>query len=140
VVAALALFCLISACVRYRARLRRFGVSTVIVVTILLLFVGGRFGAIATAEADFAVQRAEDYPAFPRVRFALEDSTSSPKNLLADLAESDCGRLVVATSDHLFLVRPIAGASATDLDTFVVPRDDVNLFASRPTRPAALSS
>jgi hypothetical protein len=122
---ALALFVLISACVRYRARLRRFGVSTVMVVTILLLFVGGRFGAIATAEADFAVQRAEDDPAYPRVRFSLEDSISSPKDVLADLPASDCGRLVLATSDRLFLIRPVAGASGTDLDTFVVPRDDL---------------
>jgi hypothetical protein len=96
------------------------------------------FGAIATADADFAVQRAEDYPAYPRVRFSLEDSMS-PKDLLTDLADSDCGRLVLATSDRLFLIRPVAGANGTELDTFVVPGDDLKSIRITADSPATHS-
>ena len=44
---------------------------------------------------------------------------------MADLPGTDCGRLVLATADPLFLIRPIRGAANAPLDTFVIPRDGV---------------
>jgi hypothetical protein len=120
---ALAVGAVIAGCVRYRGWLRRFGITTIVVILVLTVFALGRLAAIRAAEADFGTQRASDYDAYPRVRFALEDTAPPGKELLADLAGSDCGRLVLATADWLFLIRPIRGAAAARLDTFVIPRD-----------------
>ena len=122
---ALAVGAAIGGCVRYRGWLRRFGITTIVVILVLAMFALGRLAAIRSAEADFQMQRANDYDAYPRVRFALEDTASPGKELLADLAESDCGRLVLATADWLFFIRPIRGAAAVRLDTFAIPRDDL---------------
>lgn len=121
----LVVFGIIAACVRYRRRLRRFGIATIVVVLVLALFHLGRLGAVAAARSDFEIQQATDFDAYPRVRFALTDDAEPPAALLADLAKSDCGRLVLATKDRLFLIRPVAGAGDGRLDTFIVPRDGI---------------
>jgi hypothetical protein len=120
---ALAVGAAIAGCVRYRGWLRRFGITTIVVILVLAMFALGRLAAIRAAEADFGTQRANDYDAYPRVRSALKDTASPGKELLADLAESDCGRLVLATAEWLFLIRPIRGAAGVRLDTFVIPRE-----------------
>jgi hypothetical protein len=76
-------------------------------------------------------QRASDYDAYPRARFALKEDAPPGKELLADLADGDCGRLVLATADWLFLIRPIRGAAAAHLDTFVIPREDLKSLRLR---------
>ena len=69
---ALALFLLLAAaawaCCRYAADLGRFGLSAIAVALVLLLFALGRWGGVSTAWNDFQIQRAGDFPAYPRVR------------------------------------------------------------------------
>jgi hypothetical protein len=124
-VIALAMLAAIAGCVHYRGWIGRFGVTTIVVILVLAMFAFGRLAAIRAADADFETQRASDYDAYPRVRFALKDTAPPDRERLADLAESDCGRLVLATTDWLFLIRPIRGAVAVPLDTFVIPRNGV---------------
>jgi MFS family permease len=120
---ALAVGAAIAGCVRYREWLWRFGITTIVVILVLAVFALGRLAAIRAAETDFRTQRASDYDAYPRVRFALKEDAPPGKELLADLADSDCGRLVLTTTDWLFLIRPIRGVAAARLDTFVIPRE-----------------
>lgn len=127
-VLALAVVAVIGLCVRYGTRLRRFGIAAVVVVLVVALFAVGRLAAVRAAEADFAAQQATDYDAYPRVRFALEDEGAAGRALLAGLADSDCGRLVLATADRLFLIRPVRGVPKAPLDTFVVPRDHLTVL------------
>lgn len=128
---ALAIVGVIGACTSYRRRLKRFGLGTIVVVLVLLVFLLGRLGAIGTAAAEFATQQVTDFDAYPRVRVALADGVPDASLLLADIADTDCGRLVLATPDRLFLIRPVAGASGLDLDTFVIPRAHVTLLRLR---------
>jgi hypothetical protein len=123
IVIALAVVAAIAGCIRYRGWLRRFAITTIVVILVLTIFALGRFAAVLTAQADLQTQRASDYDAYPRVRFALEDTASPGQELLADLADSDCGRLVLGTADWLFFIRPIRGAAAVRLDTFVISRN-----------------
>ena len=90
---------------------------------VLALFALGRAAAVRAADADVATQRASDYDAYPRVRLAWDETDAPDTNLLADLPTSDCGRLVLATEDRLFLIRPIRGAGNAPIDTFAIPRD-----------------
>jgi hypothetical protein len=75
------------------------------------------------ALADFAEQRSTDYAAYPRVRVAWEGSEKSADALSADIGKTDCGRLLAANKDRLFLIRSVRGAGSIDLDTFVLPAE-----------------
>lgn len=123
-IAALVLFVVTSACVWYRRQLQRFGIATIVVILVLAAFVVGRLGALQTAEAEFEAQRSRDFDAYPRIRLALQDTAPASRELLGDIAQSDCGRLVLATQNQLFLIRPIRGVEFS-LDTFVIPRTHI---------------
>lgn len=121
---ALVLFAAISACVFYRHHLQRFGITTIIVILVLATFIVGRLGAVHTADAEFEGQRSRDFDAYPRVRLELKDTDSGSKDLLGDIAKTNCGRLFLATPSQLFLIRPIRDVDYP-LDTFVVPRSEI---------------
>lgn len=99
----------------------RFGLSAIAVALVLLVFTLGRLGGLSTASDDFQIQRANDFPAYPRVRLALaNDAPSLDAKSMADLISSDCGRLILHNQDRLFLIRPVRD-NPLDLDTFVLP-------------------
>jgi hypothetical protein len=117
------------ACVRWAATLGRFGVSAIVVLLTLALFGLGRWGAISAAQADFLAEREGDYPAYPRTALLLkQDAAEAIGSRLADLPTTDCGRLVLFGSNRLFLIRPVKGAAGANLDSFVVPIDQVMAF------------
>lgn len=129
VAAAVIAACVIAAawaCSRWSGRLGRFGVSTLVVLGVIGFFALGREGAIAAAQADFIDQRDSDYSAYPRLSLTLnKDGADAIGTALAAITKSDCGRLVLFSNDRLFVIRPIRGASASQLDTFVVPSDQI---------------
>lgn len=120
IIITLVVFAAISACVFYRRRFQRFGIATIVVILVLASFIVGRLGAVHTADAEFEAQRSRDFDAYPRVRLELKDADAASTEQLADIPRSDCGRLVLATQDQLFLIRPIRGVEFS-LDTFVIP-------------------
>jgi hypothetical protein len=117
---AVVLIALLWATARWSARLGRFAVTTIVVLIIVAAFVLARSAGSSAALADFAGQRRTDYAAYPRVRVTWEGSESAAGAFAADIAKTDCGRLLAASKDRLFLIRPVLGASNLDLDTFVV--------------------
>jgi hypothetical protein len=110
-----------------RCRLGRAGITGVLVLGVLALFMLARLAGTATAAADFAVQRGSDYRAYPRV----ELDTGSPTVPVKDgdkalaLVRSGCARLVLASKERLFLVRPVKGAPDLELHTVVLPWSDI---------------
>jgi uncharacterized membrane protein len=130
-IAALVMLGVITACAWHRMRLGRFGITAIVVLLVLLVFAVGRFGAIRTAVSDFQSQQKEDFSAYPRVRFARNDVTLLAPELSGDIDKTDCGRLVLATEENLFLIRPIRDAFGIDLDTFVIPRRELKALRLR---------
>ena len=95
---------------------------TAIVVLIVIAFALARSAGNSAALADFAEQRSTDYAAYPRVRVIREGAESSA-DVVADIGKTDCGRLLAANKDRLFLIRSVRGAGSIDLDTFVLPAE-----------------
>jgi len=104
----------------WSSRLGRFGTSTVIVLIVVAVFALARGAGNATALSDFADQRVSDYSAYPRVRVAWGGANAPADEVAADILKSDCGRLLAVSKERLFLIRPARGASALDLDTFIL--------------------
>jgi hypothetical protein len=103
-------------------RLGRFFVNTTIVVGIIGGFALAHAGGIRTAIGEFEAERNSDYEAYPRLRVMLKrDVASTSSEVLGDTATTDCGRLVAATKDRLVLIRPSRDAPGADVDTYVVP-------------------
>lgn len=114
------------ACRRWSGRLGRFAAGTLVLLGMAGLFALGRAGGIAAAQSDFLAQRDSDYSAYPRLSLALKkDSDEATKTALAVITKDDCGRLILFNNDRLFAIRPIRGASAVQLETFVVPADQI---------------
>lgn len=112
--------------IRWATKLGRFRISALLVLLVLGMFALARFGGIAAARTDFLQQRLSDYAAYPRVALALKkDLAANLGSQLADLPGTDCGRLVLVSGGRLFLIRPIRGAAGTDLDSFIIPADQV---------------
>lgn len=129
VFAGLGVLLAVAVMVRFRARLQRFGVTVLLVVLVIALFSLARIGGTATAGADFEAQRLSDYAAYPRVRLLPKASASvanAPLAALADIPSTDCARLVLATPERLFLIRPIRSAPGAELATFMVPSGEVS--------------
>lgn len=103
--------------------LGRFWVTAVVVLIIVVAFALARSAGSSAALADFAEQRSTDYGAYPRVRVTWEGAEKSDGAVSADLSKTDCGRLLAASKDRLFLIRPVRGAGSLDLDTFVLPAE-----------------
>lgn len=111
---------------RWRNTLGRFWLSVLLILAIAGLFELARSGGVATARADFLEERDSDYAAYPRVALSLKkEAAANAGTRLADIAGTDCGRLVLFSGGRFFLIRPIHGAAGADLDSFVVPADQV---------------
>ena len=123
VVCAVVLVALLYAVVRWSLWLGRFWVTAVLVAIIVVAFALARTAGRWSALADFAEQRNTDYSAYPRVRFTWEGTEGADSAITADLLKTDCSRLLAASKDRLFLIRPVSGAASLDLDTFVLPAD-----------------
>jgi hypothetical protein len=114
------------ACVRWASWLGRFVVSLIVIVTILVLFLVGRFAGIATARAEFQHQYQNDYPAYPRVAlFLKKEAAETIGDRLGDIGKTDCGRLVLFSAGRLYLTRPVRGVSTAKPDIFVLPADQL---------------
>ena len=121
VLVAILLVAIAWSCNHYSAKLRRFGLSAIVVGLVIAMFALARWGGVTTAHSDFLEQQSNDYAAYPRVRFALkEDTQSLGSQVVADLVTSDCGRLLLYHKDRLFLIRPVK-SHPLDLDSFVLP-------------------
>jgi hypothetical protein len=99
-----------------------------LVLGVLALFVLARLAGIATAGADFAMQRGSDYEAYPRVVLdtrPVSDRVDEHRAEVLALMRSECARLVLATKERLFLIRPVKGAPDLELHTFVVSWSDI---------------
>jgi hypothetical protein len=115
---------------RWARRLGRFLVSTILVVAVVGIFALAHAGGLKTADDDFQVERRSDYNAYPRLRLLLKkEVTDSPTEALGDTATTDCGRLLAATKDRLFLIRPSRDALGADIDTYAISTD--HLLAMR---------
>src|SRR5262249_9734268 len=113
---------------RLSQQVGRFWLTTILLIVLAGLFWIGSLGGILTAGSDFRLERENDYEAYPRLSLLFKDNV--PKvhlERLADIATTDCGRLVIFSKDRLFVIRPIQGASAAQLDSFVIPMDQVAL-------------
>jgi hypothetical protein len=112
----------------FRRRLGRAGITGVLVLGVLALFLLARLAGTATAATDFALQRESDYRAYPRVEFDIKSVTDPARDsndkALA-LVGSGCARLVLASKERLFLIRPVKGRPDLELHTFVLPWSDV---------------
>jgi hypothetical protein len=111
---------------RWSRQLGRFFVNTIIVGGIVGGFALAHAGGIRTAENDFQAERSSDYEAYPRSRLMLKkDMAETPSEALGDASTTDCSRLVAATKDRLFLIRPSRDAPGADVDTYVIPAEQV---------------
>jgi hypothetical protein len=111
---------------RWFRQLGRFIVNTAIVVGIIGGFALAHAGGILTANDDFQAERSSDYEAYPRLRLILKkDMAETPSEALGDAATTDCDRLLAATKDRLFLVRPSRNAPGADIDTYVISAEQV---------------
>ena len=117
--------------VRCFPRIGRVGVTAMTLLFVLGAFALARIGWITTAEADVVQERANDYPAYPRVHLVLDAGASETAKALGDIVTQDCGRLLAASKDNLFLIRPVSGAGELDLHTFVVATRQVTLLRIR---------
>lgn len=104
--------------ISFRRHLGRSGVTLIAVVSVVLLFVIARLAGISTASADADEQRHSDFGAYPRVTVDLTDALADDP--LETLLTKGCARLVLATSDRLFLIVPRRNAPALELNTTVV--------------------
>lgn len=106
--------------------LGRFFVNTIIVGGILGGFALAHAGGIRTANDDYQAERQSDYEAYPRLRLMLKnETTDKPNEALGDTLTTYCSRLVAATKDRLFLIRPSRDAPGADIDTYVIANDQV---------------
>ena len=111
---------------RWFRQLGRFFVNTAIVVGIIGGFRACTRGWDRTANDDFRAERFGDYEAYPRLRLLLKkDTTETPSEALGDAATTDCARLVAATKDRVFLIRPSRDAPGADVDTYVISAEQV---------------
>jgi hypothetical protein len=100
--------------------LGRFGIATSVAVLALVAFLLARQAGVEAAEADFLQQRNSDYAAYPRIRFGEGVISSKGPNVLGDLTENDCGRLLASSRDLLFVIRPVQKVPGLELDTLVI--------------------
>jgi hypothetical protein len=110
----------------FRRQLGRTGITGLLVLGVLVLFLLARLAGTATAAADFALQRGSDYRVYPRV--VLETGSVATNAEVAKdpaMVRSGCARLVLASKDRLFLIRPVKGAADLELHTVVVPWSDI---------------
>ena len=112
-------------CARYREPLGRFVISSVLVFLVLLAFIVAHVGGMLTGNADYDVQQNADFRAYSRVQLAFEDETLGRTDMLGDIATTNCGRLVLATPERLFLIRPVQNTAELPLAVWIVPTDSV---------------
>jgi hypothetical protein len=122
----IAIVALAWACTRWASKFGRFAVSTILIVGLVVLFLVGRFAGIDTARAEFLHQYQNDYPAYPRISVVLKkEARETIGDRLGDIANTDCGRLVLFTSGRLFLIRPVRGVVTAKPDSFVILDDQL---------------
>jgi hypothetical protein len=114
------LIAILWAIARWAPLLGRFVVTTTIVVLIVVAFVLAHSAGDSIGMKEFAQQRASDYKAFPRVELWWEGAGKPSDTLLADVLTTDCGRLLFASKERLFLIRPAQNAPGLSLATFVI--------------------
>jgi MFS family permease len=87
----------------------------------------GHQAAIVAAHEQYALQRASDYSAYPRIQVWTKESgktTDGSQPASTDLA-TGCYRLLLHNQDRLFLLRPLKGAAAADLAVVIAPWDQI---------------
>jgi hypothetical protein len=117
-----ALLALSTVCIWKRAVIGRALLVAAAVAAVLAMFMLAPLAGRHAAAKDAADQRAADYSAYPRVLVAFK----TPEGLseAQQSAAEGCARLVLATKDRLFLMRPRFGMPALELNTIVVPWTD----------------
>lgn len=113
------------AAMHWAARFGRFTTTATLVLMAIVAFALARSAGLSVALADFAMQRHNDYSAYPRVRVSWTTKDAPTDTLMGDIFTTDCARLLAASKDRLFLIRPIRGAADADLDTFALPLNKV---------------
>ncbi len=110
-------------CIRYRVALGRSWLAAIVIGCVIALFALAMVTGFYTSARDVAAQRSNDYFAYPRVlvEFRSEDPDSEVREGVAE----GCARLLLATSDRLFLIVPRRGVPALQLSTIVVPQGDI---------------
>jgi hypothetical protein len=111
---------------RWASLLGRFLVTASIVVLVVVAFALAHSAGDSTGMKEFTQQRASDYRAFPRVELRWEGAGEPSDALLADILKTDCGRLLFASKERLFLVRPVRGAPSLPLGTFVISSNKID--------------
>jgi hypothetical protein len=121
---------------RWASLLGRFVVTASIVVLVAVAFAVAHSAGYLTGISEFIQQRAADYKAYPRVALRWQGAVAPADTLMADVLKTDCGRLLFASKERLFLIRPVHAASGTELATFVIASDRIeamrlqNVYAS----------
>jgi hypothetical protein len=111
---------------RWLHRLGRFAAKTAIVLAIMCGFALAHTAGIHTANDDFQEERRSDYQAYPRMRLMLKkEMAESPSAVLGDVGTTDCMRLLAATKDRFFLIRPSLVAPGADINTYIISSDQV---------------
>ena len=90
--------------------------------------------AIVAAHEQYALQRASDYSAYPRIQVWMKESgktTDGSQPASTDLA-AGCYRLLLHNQNRLFLLRPLKGAAAADLPVVIVPWEQIELVRVLP--------
>ena len=107
-------------------QLGQFFANTAIVIGIAAVFALAHLGGVQTANDDFQAERSTDFEAYPRLRLMLKsDMPSTSSAVLGDTTTTDCSRVVAATKDKLFLIRPSRDAPGADVDTYVISAEQV---------------
>jgi MFS family permease len=103
-------------------------------LVVLAAFWLGHQAAIVAAHEQYALQRASDYSAYPRIQVWIKESgktTDGSQPSSTDLA-AGCYRLLLHNQNRLFLLRPLKGAAAADLPVVIVPWDQIGLVRVLP--------
>ncbi len=110
-------------CIRYRVALGRSWLAAIVIGCVIALFALAMVTGFHTSSRDVAAQRSNDYFAYPRVlvEFRSEDLESEAREGVVE----GCARLVLATSDRLFLIVPRRSVPALQLSTIVLPQGDI---------------
>lgn len=107
--------------------LGKVGLTIVAIIAGFVLVDLARRGGDAAARDDIRTLESTDFAAFPRVQFVF-DAKSDVQKTIGDVATGDCGRLVAAGRERMFVIRPIKGAPTASLATIVVSAKSSEIF------------
>jgi hypothetical protein len=120
---------------RWASLLGRFVVTATIVVLVIVAFGLARVAGHGAAMNDFTELQATGYRQFPRVELRWEGAGPPSDTLISDILKTDCGRLLFASKERLFLIRPVQTASDLPLDTFVIAGKKIDAMRLRNNYP-----